>query len=96
MIESNMLGSAVGIQNQGVTDKSEGVSLPSLSNGIVVGKFKRGRTDKPFLVTRSNYKALLGHDANNPSYMAVQDAFERGVGQLHILRSGDSGKLLAE
>ncbi|WP_225739048.1 hypothetical protein [Psychrobacter sp. FME13] len=91
MIESNILGAAVGIQNQGVIDKSEGTALPSTVNGVIAGKFKRGRMDKPFKVTASNYKALLGHDPSNPSYLAVEDAFKRGISEVSILRTGGIG-----
>ena len=88
MIESKTLGSAAGVQYQGVIDNSEGTSLPSLTNGVIVGRFKRGRMDKPFKVTASNYKALLGHDPSNPSYLAVEDAFKRGISEVSILRTG--------
>ncbi|MGP9511073.1 hypothetical protein ACT3RN_00575 [Psychrobacter sp. AOP5-GZ1-6] len=88
MIESKTLGSAAGVQYQGVIDKTEGTSLPSLVNGVIVGRFKRGRMDKPFKVTASNYKALLGHDPSNPSYLAVEDAFKRGISEVSILRTG--------
>lgn len=91
MIESKTLGSAVGIQYQGVIDKSEGTDLPSLANGVIVGKFKRGRMDKPFKVTAANYQALLGRDPSNPSYLAVEDAFKRGVSEVSILRVGKTG-----
>lgn len=92
MIESNILGAAVGVQNQGVIDKTEGTSLPSISNGVIAGKFKRGRMDQPFVVTKDNYKAMLGHDPSAPSYQAVEDVFNRGVSQVSIRRTGDSGK----
>lgn len=92
MIESNILGAAVGIQNQGVIDKTEGTSLPSTGNAVIAGKFKRGRMDKAFTVTRDNYKAMLGHDPSNPSYQAVEDVFARGVSQINVRRVGDSGK----
>tara|TARA_B100000530_G_scaffold309310_1_gene235001 strand:- start:19584 stop:20672 length:1089 start_codon:yes stop_codon:yes gene_type:complete len=91
MINSKTLGSAAGIQYQGVIDNSEGTNLPSLANGVVIGKFKRGRMDKPFKVTASNYKALLGRDPSNPSYLAVEDAFKRGVSEVSILRIGGTG-----
>ena len=91
MIESKTLGSAAGVQYQGVIDKTETNSLPSLSNGVITGRFKRGRMDKPFKVTASNYQALLGRDPMNPSYLAVEDAFKRGISEVSILRTGSSG-----
>ena len=91
MIETKILGDAVGVQRQDVIDKSETTVLPSLANGVITGRFKRGRLDKPFKVTASNYKALLGHDPSNPSYLAVEDAFKNGVNELSILRTGSTG-----
>ena len=91
MIESKTLGSAAGIQYQGVIDKTETNSLPSLSNGVITGRFKRGRMDKPFKVTASNYQALLGRDPSNPNYLAVEDAFKRGISEVSILRTGGTG-----
>ncbi len=88
MIESKTLGSAAGVQYQGVIDKTETNSLPSLANGVIIGRFKRGRMDKPFKVTASNYQALLGRDPMNPSYLAVEDAFKRGISEVSILRTG--------
>tara|TARA_B100000530_G_scaffold309310_1_gene234999 strand:- start:17978 stop:18325 length:348 start_codon:yes stop_codon:yes gene_type:complete len=91
MIESKTLGSAAGVQYQGVIDKTETNSLPSLANGVVIGKFKRGRMDKPFKVTAVNYQALLGRDPMNPSYLAVEDAFRRGISEVSVLRVGQTG-----
>ena len=88
MIESKILGSAVGIQRGDVIDRSETTVLPSLANGVIAGCFKRGRMDKPFKVTSDNYKALLGYDPSNPNYLAVEDAFKRGVSEISILRVG--------
>ena len=96
MIETKILGDAVGVQRQDVIDKSETTVLPSLANGVVTGHFKRGRMDKPFKVTASNYKALLGYDPSNPSYLAVEDAFKNGVNELSILRTGSTGSTPAK
>lgn len=90
MIESNILGAAVGIQNQGVIDKTEGTNLPSTGDAVIAGKFKRGRMDKAFVVTRDNYKAMLGHDPSNPSYQTVEDAFKRGLSEVSVFRIGSS------
>ena len=90
MIETQILGSAVGVQRGDVIDNSETTTLPSLGNGVITGKFKRGRTDKPFKVTSDNFRALLGHEPNNPSYMAVEDAFKRGISEVQVLRVGSS------
>ena len=91
MIETQILGSAVGIQRQKVIDKTESTPLPSLTNGVIIGRFKRGRMDKPFKVTSENYQALLGRDPKNASYLAVEDAFKRGVSEVTIMRVGSTG-----
>lgn len=93
MIETKILGEAVGIQRQDVIDKSETTVLPSLNNGVIAGHFKRGRMDKPFKVTSANYRSLLGHDPSNASYLAVEDCFKQGVSELSILRVGQAGNL---
>ena len=91
MIESKTLGAAAGIQRQDVIDNSETTVLPSLNKAVMIGRFKRGRTDKSFTVTTTNYKAMLGYDPSNKSYLAVEDAFKRGVSQVAIMRTGNSG-----
>lgn len=91
MIETKMLGDAAGIQRQDVIDQSETTVLPSLNNGVITGHFKRGRMDKPFKVTSATYKALLGHDPSNPSYLAIEDCFKQGVSEISVLRVGQTG-----
>lgn len=91
MIESKTLGAAAGIQRQDVIDNSETTVLPSLNKAVMIGRFKRGRTDKSFTVTTTNYKAMLGYDPSNKSYLAVEDAFKRGISQIDIMRTGNSG-----
>lgn len=90
MIESKTLGAAVGVQRGDVIDKTESTSLPSATNAIIVGKFRRGRMDKPFRVTRDNYQALLGFDPSNPSYNTVEDALKQGVASVMVGRVGSS------
>ena len=89
MIETKILGNAPGIQNQGLIDQTESTSLPAMTNGIIVGRFKRGRMDKAMVVTANNYQAVLGRDPNNPSYLAVEDMFALGVNQVNVLRVGE-------
>lgn len=93
MIETSMLGDAVGVQYQGVIDKSESTNLPALSNGVIVGRFKRGIIGRVFTVTSDTYRTLLGHDLSNPSYMAVADVFSRDVSEVKVLRVGATGKV---
>lgn len=88
MIESKTLGAVVGIQRQGVIDKSESTALPSTSNAMIVGNFRRGRTNKPFEVTLDNYQALLGYEPTNPSYATVEDVLKQGVSSVWVMRTG--------
>ncbi len=90
MIETRILSTAVGVQRGDVIDKTESTVVPSAQNGVIIGRFKRGRTDRPFKVTDSNYMGLLGRDINNPNYLAVEDAFNNGVSELWIRRIGKS------
>lgn len=90
MIESKTLGAVVGIQRQGVIDKSESTALPSTSNAMIVGNFRRGRTNKPFEVTLDNYQALLGYEPTNPSYATVEDTLKQGVSSVWVMRTGDN------
>ena len=96
MIETKILGDAVGVQRGDVIDNSETTVLPSLANGVITGHFKRGRMDKPFKVTSSNYRSLLGYDPSNPSYLAVEDAFKRGISEISILRVGGMAGVIVD
>lgn len=89
MITTKILNQIVGVQRDKVKDKTETAVLPSTSNAVIVGRFKRGRTDKPFKVTRENYQAILGRDTTNPGYLSVEDALNRGVNELWVCRKGD-------
>ena len=95
MIETSMLGDAVGVQYQGVVDKSESTNLPALSNGVIVGRFKRGIIGRVFTVTSDTYRTLLGHNPSNPSYMAVTDLFNSGVSEVSVFLIGATGKVTA-
>lgn len=90
MIQSKILGDAVGIEYAGVNDQSEREVANPLTTAVVIGKFKRGVVGKPFLVSRDNYRQMLGYDPNNPCYMVVEDVFRSNVPSLHILRTGSS------
>lgn len=90
MITSKILKSAAGVQVGSVIDKTETLTLPSTSEGVVVGRFKRGRMDRPFKVTISNYQAVLGRDLSNPNFLIVQDALDCGAGEVWVMRVGSS------
>lgn len=88
MDSTKVLAEQSGIQYQGVTDKSEADPSINLLSVIMTGQFKRGRLDKPFLVTKANYRAKLGHDPKNLDYVAVEDALIAGAPSIMIMRSG--------
>lgn len=89
MIDTKTLGAAAGIQRQDVIDRSADRVIPAWAKAVIVGRFKRGRMDKPFAVTANNYHALLGDDPFNPSYTVVDDAFIAGASEVMVMRVGD-------
>ena len=89
MIEAKTLGDAAGIQRQDVIDRSADRVIPAWAKSVIVGRFKRGRMDKPFTVTANNYQALLGDDPFNPSYTIVDDAFIAGASEVMVMRIGN-------
>ena len=89
MIEAKTLGDAAGIQRQDVIDRSADRVIPAWAKSVIVGRFKRGRMDKPFTVTANNYQALLGDDPFNPSYTVVDDAFIAGASEVMVMRIGN-------
>lgn len=88
MIRTSVLGEAVGVQWSGLTDKSETNSQTGLGYPLIVGQFKRGRTDQPMTITPGNIKALLGYDPENKDYIAVQDYLDAKVPSVQVLRIG--------
>lgn len=88
MINSKTLRRAVGISQDDVSGNAS-PNVPSINQqSVIVGRFKRGRTDKPFKVNSKNFKALLGDDQTNPSFLAIQDAFDAGADFLWVMRIG--------
>ena len=88
---TKVLGEAVGIQWQGVQDHTQG--QPS-SNGVplLIGSFKRGRTDKPMIIHNGNIiQSELGYEPYNPDYVAVQAMLDTGVPSVNVLRISDNG-----
>ena len=82
---TEVLGDESGIQYQGVNDASGGSgAYPTI--GLMVGKFRRGRLDKPMTVTSQNIRALLGYEPDNLDYVAVQDVLNTGVPSVQVLR----------
>lgn len=94
MTVTNALQNQAGIQYSSVQDKSEADPRDSLLNTIIVGTFKRGRLDKPFKVTKQNYRAKLGHDPENLQYQAIEDLFSAGIPFVWVQRVGNTSKKL--
>lgn len=86
MTTYSVLQNQAGIQFQGVKDKSEANRTASMVNFIMAGQFKRGRFDKPFMVTMENIRAKLGYDPQNPDYVAVEDALSDGAPYIYVQR----------
>lgn len=82
---TTILANEVGVQHQGIQDASILIGVPVVS-GLIVGKFKRGRFDRPMVITGENVRALLGHDPSNPDYNVVLDALALGVPSVQVLR----------
>lgn len=85
MIQTKILGEAVGIQYQGTRDQTETIANEAFT-GVIVGRFKRGVIGKAFAVTQSTIKARLGYEPENLNYMAVQDALDTGIPSVYVLR----------
>jgi|26BtaG_2_1085354.scaffolds.fasta_scaffold12799_3 hypothetical protein len=90
MLDSKTLSLAVGVQRQSNINATQDNSVSAISTSVVVGRFKRGRMDKAFRVNSGNFQALLGSDAGNPSYDAVEDVLALGVAEVWVVRIGDS------
>lgn len=88
MNTTKILGEAVGIQSQGVVDRTETQTKVGLTSAIIIGQFKRGRVDRPMVIHNGNIRGQLGHEPNNPYYNAVQDCLDTGVPNVQVLRVG--------
>ena len=76
-ITQKLLGEAVGIQFTGTRDETGTNPILGLTDGLIVGQFRRGRTDKPMRITQQNIRAELGHDKESVFYQAVQAALDQ-------------------
>ena len=88
MNTTKILGEAVGIQSQGVVDRTETQTKVGLTSAIIIGQFKRGHVDRLMTIHKGNILAQLGYEPNNPYYMAVQDCLDTGVPSVQVLRVG--------
>ena len=73
-ITQKLLGEAVGIQFTGTRDETGTNPILGLTDGLIVGQFRRGRMDKPMRITQQNIRAELGYDKESVFYQAVQAA----------------------
>lgn len=80
----NAIYSAVGIQHQGITDKSGSYTVLRLTNGLIIGDFGRGRVDHPMLITKDTMVQL--GDESKPAYQAVADCLDAGVPSVWVMR----------
>lgn len=80
-----VLGEAVGIQWQGVTDNTIKASQGN-GTALIVGDFRRGRIDKPMTIHLGNIRSELGYEPDNPDYAAVEGALDTGVPSVQVLR----------
>lgn len=85
---TKILGEAVGIQNQGIIDRTETQTNDGLTSAIITGRFKRGRVDKPMTIHQGNIRGQLGYEPTNIDYQAVQDCLDTGVPSVQVLRVG--------
>ena len=88
MNTTKILGEAVGIQSQGIVDKTETQTNEGLTSALIVGRFKRGRIDKPMTIHQGNIRGQLGYEPTNIDYQAVQDCLDTGVLSVQVLRVG--------
>lgn len=86
MNTTQILGEAPGIQYQKKTDKTETKTNQSLTDTIIIGRFMRGRFDKPMTIHKGNIRGELGYEPNNPDYICVRDTLDRGVPSVQVLR----------
>ena len=90
MNTTKILGEAVGVQWQGVTDNTETSTVTGLTQAIVIGRFKRGEVGRAMIIHQGNIRGQLGHEPNNPYYIAVQACLDAGVPSVQVLRVSDN------
>ena len=82
---TKVLGNEVGIQFDRVKDNTGSTGTAPI-NGMIIGQFKRGRTDKPMIITSANLNATLGYDPDNSDFVAVQDALKTNIPYISVMR----------
>lgn len=82
---TKVLGNESGIQYQGANDKTGSLGNTPINN-VIIGSFRRGRIDRPMIITSENIRSKLGYDPTNPDYVAVQDALATKMPSVTVLR----------
>lgn len=85
---TSVLGNEPGIQYDRPNDKTGGTGTAPINN-VIVGSFKRGRTDQMMDITKQNIRAKLGYEPDNPDYVAVQDALDTNIPSVKVIRIAD-------
>lgn len=84
---TTILGQEVGVQYQGVQDKTNVQNYGNQSNLLmIVAGVPRGLTDKVMTITGENMVAKLGQQKDNLYLQAVGDTLNTGVPSLMVLR----------
>lgn len=84
---TTILGEEVGVQYQGVQDKTNIGQYGNQSNLLmIVENIPRGLTDKVMTITGENMTAKLGQQKDNLYLQAVGDALNTGVPSVMVLR----------
>lgn len=87
MHTTTILGQEVGIQFQGVQDKTNLQQFGNQANLLmIVENTPRGRNDKIIEITGENLISALGREKENLYLQAVQDAVHTGVPSVSVLR----------
>lgn len=84
---TTILGEEVGVQYQGVQDKTNIGQYGNQSNLLmIVENIPRGLTDKVMTITGENMTAKLGQQKDNLYLQAVGDTLNTGVPSVMVLR----------
>ena len=99
---TRQLGSEPGVQINPLKDRTTGGVLGTFDQtAAIVGRFTRGRIDKPFRVNRSTLKTLLGKPASislsllNEAYVHVYEALQRGAREVVVSRLSVPGAVVS-
>lgn len=99
---TRQLGSQPGVQLNPVIDRTQGGTLGVFDQtAAIVGRFTRGRIDRPFRVNRGTLQTLLGKPASislsllNEAYVHAYEALQRGARELVVSRLSVPGAALS-